>query len=204
MIRFIRALAPGLACIAGFALAPALAQTPAAAQAGASPQTAAAMSQGAESQKQLGQRDKDFLTYAAEDNQAEINLCLLAEKQAMAPAVKAFSRLMVDDHVQVESQLAALANALGQTTPNGMGKEGEQTYTTFEHRPRSAFDTAFLEDQVKDHGRDIATFRKEAAETHNAEIRSFAAVTMPILQQHLDLAKAILASQGSADQSRTE
>src|SRR5689334_19256283 len=66
----------------------------------------------------LSQQDKQFLEYAAQDNQAEIQTCLLAEKLAQAPAVKAFARLMVDDHVQIESQLAATGSAESVNLPN--------------------------------------------------------------------------------------
>jgi putative membrane protein len=73
----------------------------------------------------VSQQDKQFLDYAAQDNQAEIQTCLIAEKQAQAPGVKAFARLMVDDHVQIESQLAATGSAESVDLPNGVGQEGQ-------------------------------------------------------------------------------
>ena len=53
----------------------------------------------------LGEADQNFLSAAAEDSQAEIQLCLVAEKRATNPALKAFARLMVDDHVEIERRL---------------------------------------------------------------------------------------------------
>jgi putative membrane protein len=73
----------------------------------------------------VSQADQKFLEYAAEDNQAEIQPCLLAEKRAQNPALKAFARLMVDDHVEIESRLAAVGSELRTELPDGMGKEGE-------------------------------------------------------------------------------
>ncbi|GAB0116253.1 DUF4142 domain-containing protein [Acidisoma sp. 7E03] len=146
---------------------------------------------------QLSGADADFLRYAAYDNQAEIDLCLVAEKKAASPAVQAFARLMVDDHVQVESELAALANAEQFETPNGMGPDGQKTYDTLSPLGGQSFDTAFLKDQVEDHGKDIKRFGDEAANTHDPGIRRFAQLNIAILTQHRDLAKAVLA----ADQS---
>ena len=74
----------------------------------ASAQSQAAAPTQTDKQQGLSAEDKRFLRYAAEDNQAEIGICLLAEKRAQSNAVKAFARLMVDDHVQIESRLAAL------------------------------------------------------------------------------------------------
>jgi len=53
----------------------------------------------------LGEADQNFLSSAAKDSQAEIQLCLVAEKRATNPALKAFARLMVDDHVEIERRL---------------------------------------------------------------------------------------------------
>jgi predicted outer membrane protein len=57
----------------------------------------------------IGQSDKEFLDFAAKVNQSEIQGGLAAEKKAEAPAVRAFARLMVLDHMELESQLAGLA-----------------------------------------------------------------------------------------------
>lgn len=59
----------------------------------------------------LSSQDKQFLSTAAEDNHAEIEAALLAETKADNLAVKAFSRLMVDDHTMIASHFALLANA---------------------------------------------------------------------------------------------
>lgn len=138
--------------------------------------------------------DADFLRYAAYDNQAEINLCLVAEKKAANPALQAFARLMVDDHVQVESELAALANAERFETPNGMGPEGQKTYDSLSPLGGRRFDIAFLKAQVEDHGKDIKRFGEEATSTHDPRIQRFAQLNIAILTQHQDLAKAVLAA----------
>jgi putative membrane protein len=139
----------------------------------------------------LAQQDKAFLDYAAQDNQAEIQLCLLAEKKAQNPAVKAFARLMVDDHVQVESQLAALVNAESVDVPNGIGEDSEKTMSQLEPLKGADFDREFLKDQIQDHSRDLQRFGKEKDSTQDADVKRFAALTMPVLQQHLDLARAV-------------
>lgn len=160
----------------------------------AQPRSGAASSGQAARQQPLSTEDKRFLDYAAQDNQAEIQLCLVAEKQASSPAVKAFARLMVDDHVDVESRLASLVNGLNVSVPNDNGKDGNETMAKLEPLHGAEFDRAFMKAQIEDHGKDIEKFDKETKATQNDGVRRFASETIDILKQHHDLAKAVQAA----------
>jgi putative membrane protein len=139
----------------------------------------------------LPEADHKFLNYAAEDNQAEIQLCLIAEKRAGDPAIKAFARLMVDDHVEIESRLAALGNQLKSDLPDGIGKDGQQTEAKLQPLQGSQFEAEFMQAQIKDHSDDLQKFKQEAQSTQNDRIRQFATETIPILEQHPALARAV-------------
>lgn len=145
-------------------------------------------------QQHLSRQDQQWLDYAATDNQAEIEECLLAEKKAHSPALKAFARLMVDDHVNIESQLAALVNGQSFSVPNGAGQKNAKTLSEMESLQGAQFDHRFLEHQISDHSDDLGKFSDEIRATQNPDIRSYASETLPILQQHLELAKAVKAS----------
>jgi putative membrane protein len=142
----------------------------------------------------LSDEDKQFLSYAAEDNQAEIQLCLLAEKKAHDLALKAFARLMVNDHVGVESRLAALANGEQIELPNGNGEEGDKTLSKMQSTKTADFDNEFLKAQIEDHANDVKKFSDIEKTTQNKGVKRFAAETLPILQQHARLAKAVKSS----------
>ena len=142
----------------------------------------------------LSDQDKQFLSYAAEDNQSEIQLCLLAEKKAKDLALKAFARLMVNDHVAVESRLAALANGEQIELPNGNGEEGDKTLSKMQSTPTAKFDQEFLKAQIEDHENDVKKFSNIETTTQNQGVKRFAAETLPVLQQHEHLAKAVKAS----------
>ena len=141
--------------------------------------------------------DQKFLNYAAEDNQAEIQLCLLAAKRATNSALKAFARLMVDDHVEIESRLAALGNELHADLPDGIGKEGEMTVSKLAPLKGNEFEREFIQAQIKDHSDDIQKFSQEETATQTTRVRQFATETIAILQQHLGLAQAVAAQLGN-------
>lgn len=160
-------------------------------------QTAAQPGSAGASERELSQRDRNFLNYAAEDNQGEIQIAILAEKSASNFAVKAFARLMIDDHAEVESRLAALTNRLNVKVPIGIGQENQQILRRLEPLSGAAFDHAFIQAQIQDHSDDIKRFRQEEAATHNLEVRQFVAETIPILEQHVQLAEAVEKSLGA-------
>lgn len=141
--------------------------------------------------------DQQFLSYAAEDNQAEIQLCLIAEKRAANPALKAFARLMVDDHAEVESRLAALADQLHFRLPDSIGEDGKRTLSELSALYDNEFELKFMQAQIGDHSEDIKKYAEEEAKTKNTRIRQFATETAPILQQHLALARAVNAQVGN-------
>lgn len=152
------------------------------------PQTSAANKQ------PVNAEDRAFLDYAAQDNQAEIQLCLIAEKQASAGAVKAFARLMVDDHVAVENQLALLANDLDIQLPKGVGKEGEDLMSRLKDLRGPNFDRSFMQAQVSDHRNDVKKYNDQIQSTKSEGVRSYATETVGVLKQHLDLAETVLAA----------
>ncbi len=144
--------------------------------------------------KQLSSDDKAFLKYAAEDNHDEIYLCIMAEKKARSPAVKAFARLMVDDHVQIESHLAAVSESEKAELPDGIGQDGHKTRAKLQPLSGSAFEKEFMQAQIEDHDNDVKKFAHETSSTQNAALRGYSAETGPLLEQHLDLARAVQAS----------
>jgi putative membrane protein len=145
----------------------------------------------------LDQTDQKFLNYAAEDNQAEIQLCLIAEKRAANPALRAFARLMVNDHAEIESRLAALGGELQVKMPDGIGEDGQQTLAKLNPLQGDEFERGFMQAQIKDHSEDIQKYSNEQNATRNQRIRQFATETIPILQQHLALARAVDAQVGN-------
>jgi putative membrane protein len=153
--------------------------------------SAVAQTNAAAGTQPLDKADQQFLDYAAQDNQAEIQICLLAEKKAQSPAVKAFARLMVDDHVQVESQMAAVVNAARVEVPNGVGEDGTKTLAQLTPLAGASFDRQFIADQIKDHGHDIQKYQHQSQTTQDGPIRQFAGMTLPLLEQHLQLAEAV-------------
>jgi putative membrane protein len=134
---------------------------------------------------QLQQADKQFLDHA-----------VMAEKHARSLAVKAFSRLMIDDHAAIESRLAMLADQLNINLPSGETDEDRQAMNRLENISGADFDREFMDAQIKDHRKDVEDFKHQQQAASAQRAKSFAEETLPLLQQHLALAEAVRNSLG--------
>jgi putative membrane protein len=150
--------------------------------------TAAGAQQGSSA---ISQSDKEFLDFAAQVNQSEIQGGLAAEKKANAPAVRAFARLMVLDHMQLESQLAGIATENGVQLSNGPSEQAEREMANLQDMNGSKFDTAYMQEMVQGHEHAVQKFKSAMGQAQARPVEAVAAAALPILEQHLALAQAV-------------
>ena len=99
------------------------------------------------------QSDKQFLDFASQVNVGEIRGGVVAQQKAQAPAVKAFGRLMMLDHSELESQLAAIAAIDHVQLQDQPSTAAEQQMDKLKSMNGSQFDTAYMKHMVEGHGR---------------------------------------------------
>lgn len=145
----------------------------------------------------LRSSDTAFAINAAQDGNAEVKVGKLAAGKASAQDVKAFGQQMVDDHTKANDQLASVAREEHMTLPSGLTAKDEAMYNRLEKLSGVAFDKAYVADMVKDHQADVKEFEKEQRTGKDPAIKSFAAQTLPVLQEHLEKIKSIHSKLGS-------
>lgn len=147
--------------------------------------------------------DHAFITKAAQGGLAEVTLGNLAEQNASSDAVKQFGSKMVTDHSKANDELRQIADQKGITLPSHMDAKDKQMSQMLESKKGQAFDKAYTRDMVKDHEADIAEFRKEAEYGKDPAVKAWAQQTLPILEQHLTLAKQVAGEVGSEKTSKS-
>ncbi|HEY7306593.1 MAG TPA: DUF4142 domain-containing protein [Bryobacteraceae bacterium] len=141
-------------------------------------------------QKMMKPGDAAFALKAAQGGIAEVKLGQLALKRASHSDVRTFGQRMVDDHSKANERLKAAAAKGGMTLPATMNANDQALYDKLSHLSGAAFDRAYTRAMVKDHEEDIKEFQREAANGTNSDIRAFAEAALPILQEHLEMAKS--------------
>lgn len=135
--------------------------------------------------------DKKFLKDAAQGGMAEVELGKLAAQKATSPDVKQFGQKMVDDHTKANDQLKELASKESVSIPDGLDSKHQSRIDKLSKLSGPQFDKAYMKDQLRDHEQDVQEFKSEAQYGTDPNIKQFATQTLPVLQQHLELAKNV-------------
>jgi putative membrane protein len=139
----------------------------------------------------LSSDDKSFLEHAAEGNNAEIALANLALKKTAREDIKAFANRIVTDHQKANEQLKGIAAANHVEMPAGMGLKYTAEKARLTMLGGRDFEDDYVNTMVDDHQADIEAFEKEVQYGADADLKKFASMTIPILKQHLSMAKTL-------------
>ena len=139
----------------------------------------------------LSQADKTFAEKAASGGLAEVQMAQLAQQKAASPQVRQFANKMITDHSQANSDLEQIAEQEKITLPSQPDRHATATQQKLQGLSGTRFDEAYAREELRDHQEDVALFRKEATSGGNPALKAFAQKTLPILQQHLQMAQAL-------------
>jgi len=138
--------------------------------------------------------DQKFVMMAARGGEIEVNLGKLAAEKASSEDVKKFGQTMVDDHSKANEELKALAESkkIDLTKAQaGAKKNGDAMSDKLRKLEGAEFDKGYIMMMVKDHEKDVKAFEKASKDAEDADIKAFAAKTLPTLQSHLDMVKEL-------------
>jgi putative membrane protein len=139
----------------------------------------------------LAAQDRSFFHDAAIGGNAEVKFGKLAENKARAKSVKDFARQMVADHGKANSQLADLAKADGVALPPALDEKHMQEFDRLGKQSGGRFDRMYIHDAIDEHQAAVKLFTDESQSGGNADLKRFAAETLPTIQQHLQMAQSI-------------
>jgi putative membrane protein len=135
--------------------------------------------------------DQQFIDLAAQTDMVEADLGQLAQSAANAQPVKDYGQMLVTDHTKDFNQLYDIAHQANLTRPDAIDSEHEKMILPFQKLKGDAFDHHYVQEMIAGHTKAIAVYKKEAAEAQNPALKSYAEQTLPVLQKHLDGAKAL-------------
>ena len=155
-------------------------------------------------QQQLAQEDMEFATKAAEGGLKEVQLGEVAQQQAESPEVQQFGERMVQDHGQANEQLMQIAQEKGIELPQELPEDAQQLYEELQQKSGPDFDQAYMDEMVSDHEEDVEAFQEYTEAGQDPELTGFAEQTLPVLQEHLELARQtqeqVIAAAGAGEQ----
>jgi len=142
--------------------------------------------------------DKAFMQKAAVGGMAEVELGKLAQQKAASDQVKQFGSHMVDDHSKANEELKQIAGAKGVALPTALDAKHQKAMEKMQQLSGASFDRAYLAEMQKDHDADIALFQKQSRSGKDADVKAFAAKTLPTLRDHKKMLQETMTSMKTA------
>jgi putative membrane protein len=138
-----------------------------------------------------------FAPTAAQGGMAEVEMGRLALQRAADPAVKDFGQRMVMDHSRAGAELKTIASKKNIQLPGEVTSEQKSTMDKLANLSGAEFDKQYMSEMLKDHEADAKEFQTQANEGTDADIKGFAAKVLPIIQDHLQMARDVAKKVGA-------
>ena len=135
--------------------------------------------------------DTTFIKTVAMDGMAEVEHGRLAAGSATDPEVKQFAQRMVDDHGKAGGELKGLASQKNVPVPAELDAKHKAMQDKLSKLKGAAFDQAYMAHMATAHQQAVALFAKEAKGGTDPEVKAWAAKTLPTVQEHLKMARAL-------------
>ncbi|MEJ7623608.1 MAG: DUF4142 domain-containing protein [Pyrinomonadaceae bacterium] len=131
----------------------------------------------------------DFMIDAAHGGMAEVENSRVALQKSKNAEIKKFAQMMVSDHTKAGEELKTLAAKKNVTLPNDLGSHKDDNDDLKE--ATADFDKMYVDTMVADHEDTVAAFQAQADKSTDADVKAFAAKTLPTLKSHLEMVKGI-------------
>lgn len=149
----------------------------------------------------LSGKDKRFVIKAAQSGRAEVETSKLAMSKSQNDEVRKFAGRMVDDHAKANEQLAQIARNNGIEVPTTPDPAHQKIVQRLQGLQGAEFDKMYAQEAgAKDHQAAVNLFQSEAKSGRDAELKKFAGQTLPTLQEHRQMAQALVRSVSGNDQ----
>jgi len=136
--------------------------------------------------------DEAFMKQAAQNGHAEIQASKLAVTKARNADVKAYASTMVADHTKVDDELKQLASSKKVELPTEPSTLQKAELKMISAGDDAKFDQRYAKSfGIKAHEDTVKLFQEAVQEAKDPEVKAFAQKTLPSLQHHLEMAKAL-------------
>jgi putative membrane protein len=145
---------------------------------------------------------QQFISQATASNLAEIAEARYALSYSQSAEVKQFAQTMIADHTRANDQLDMIAMAHGYATTVAQSRQDELSLHKLMQAHGKRFDADYSKAQASDHREVISLFRRAAQNPNIApQVRRFAQMALPTLQDHLNMANQLVATEAGDNHS---
>jgi putative membrane protein len=138
----------------------------------------------------MNSTDTEFANMAAMGGMAEVKWAELAMQKSTDKAVKKYASKMMKDHTKANKNLMKVAAKHNMTLPTTMSEDQMQVTSQLQQASGAEFDRMYIQmSGVDAHQKMQALFQGEISGGTDADLKSFATKTLPVVQMHLQMAQ---------------
>jgi putative membrane protein len=138
--------------------------------------------------------DASFVKKAANINMTEVQLGKIAQEQGQAAGVKSFGKRMVKDHSKLNDELKTAASAAKVKVPAKINAKHQALIDKLSKLNGAEFDKTYADDMTDGHEKAVKLFEKAQAKVTQPDLKKYIDDALPILKEHLELAKKMKGS----------
>lgn len=145
----------------------------------------------------LNSGDRKFVQMTADMGAREIQFSERAKTKAQSKEVQQYAAAMIEHHGKTNGELMKLAERFHESGGPPYKRQDRGVKKAVEELSAlegAQFDRRYMEAMVNDHRQSIMLFEREAKSGKDADLKAFAAKTLPQLKKHLAEAERIAAS----------
>ena len=133
---------------------------------------------------------QEFVTKVAVSDMFEIQSSKVASQKGNAN-VKAFAERMIKDHTKTSEELKGMAGKAKAKLPTALDAEHQKKLDQLQKLTGEQFNTAYASLQVQAHEEAVKLFEAYSSGGDDAELKAWAAKTLPALKEHLQHARKL-------------
>jgi putative membrane protein len=133
---------------------------------------------------------QDFITKVAIGDMFEIASSKLVAQKGNAEA-KSFAQRMIKDHTKTTEELKGMVGKAKAKLPTAMDAEHQKKLAQLEKASGNEFNTVYASLQLQAHEEAVKLFESYASTGDDAELKAWAAKTLPALKEHLEHARKL-------------
>jgi len=133
---------------------------------------------------------QDFVTKVAISDMFEIQSSKIAAQKGNEN-VRAFAQQMITDHTKTSNELKSMVGKAKAKLPSALDAEHQKKLDQLQKLAGDQFSQIYANMQVQAHEDAVRLFEAYSSSGDDAELKAWAAKTLPALKEHLQHAKAL-------------
>lgn len=134
----------------------------------------------------------EFVKKATTAGMFEIQSSQLAEQKSQDPKVQDFAKMMITDHTKANDELKSKVQGMnGVEAPTTLDPKDQAQLDKLKSASGTKFLRQYRAAQIKGHREAVSLFKSYSEKGDNADLKAWAKTTLPTLEHHLKMARAL-------------